>query len=241
VFTREIPDDHVIYALFIAPQQDYDRLNETFNRMISSLQVSDTETHSTNAGHDSTQDARQNIERNVRNPEAVSNSATVPAGTVLMVSFLQTLSSDNSRSGDRFAARVVEPVLLNGRVAIAAGSTISGRVVDVAPARRFGGRAQLNLEFTSLRLSSGKESPISASFHGQGERESKRDAVVIGGAAAGGAVLGRVLGEDDEDAVLGAIVGGAIGTGIAARSKGEEVTLPEGVAVEIRLDSPFRF
>jgi hypothetical protein len=39
--------------------------------------------------------------------------------------------------------------------------------------------------------------------------------------------------------VLGALVGGAIGTGIAARNRGEEVTLPEGTEVEIQLDAPF--
>ena len=49
VFTREVADDHIIYALFIAPEQDYERLNETFNRMISSLQVSDEATHESNA------------------------------------------------------------------------------------------------------------------------------------------------------------------------------------------------
>jgi hypothetical protein len=164
---------------------------------------------------------------------------TVPAGTVLMVTFQHELSSASSQPGDRFTARVVEPVRVNNRVAIADGSTINGRVVAVEVPKRFGGRAQLNLEFTSLRVASGRESPISASFHGQGEAQSKRDAVVIGGAAAGGAVLGRVLGDDSEDTVLGALIGGAIGTGIAARNRGEHVTIPEGVVIEVHLDAPF--
>ncbi len=45
VFTRELPDDHVIYALFIAPAQDYSALRRTFDRMISSLQVNDSAVH----------------------------------------------------------------------------------------------------------------------------------------------------------------------------------------------------
>lgn len=45
VFTRELLDDHILYALFIAPGQDYDALKETFNRMISSLRVSDEASH----------------------------------------------------------------------------------------------------------------------------------------------------------------------------------------------------
>ena len=45
VFTRELTDSHIIYALFIAPGQNYGELNETFNRMISSLRVSDDAAH----------------------------------------------------------------------------------------------------------------------------------------------------------------------------------------------------
>ena len=45
VFTRELPDDHVIYALFIAPGRDYANLRSTFERMISSLQVNDEVMH----------------------------------------------------------------------------------------------------------------------------------------------------------------------------------------------------
>jgi hypothetical protein len=113
-------------------------------------------------------------------------------------------------------------------------------VLSAKPAARLGGgRAQLNLEFTSLRLAGGREQPISASFHEQGASQTRRDGVTIGAAAAGGAVLGRVLGDDRKDTVLGAVVGGAIGTGIAARTRGAQVTLPEGIAVEIRLDRPF--
>ncbi|MND02110.1 hypothetical protein D3C83_213710 [compost metagenome] len=52
MFTREVNDDHIIYALFIAAERDYQRLNETFNRMISSLEVDTHETHSSDrSGH----------------------------------------------------------------------------------------------------------------------------------------------------------------------------------------------
>ncbi len=225
VFSREIPDDHVVYALFIAPEQDYRQLNETFNRMISSLRVSDESIHESSSARVTG-----------RSSPAASSRLTVPAGTLLSVTFEQALSSASSEAGDRFSARVVESVRVDGREAIAAGSMISGRVVGVERPARFGGLAQLNLEFTSLSVGSGFESPISASFHGEGEAQSNRDAVIIGGAAAGGAVLGQVLGDDSESTVLGALIGGAIGTGIAARNRGEEVTIPEGVAIDIRLD-----
>jgi hypothetical protein len=242
VFAREIADDHVVYALFVAAQQDYERLNETFNRMISSLRVDGDAVHESSTGRRSGNSLSSNSSSG---SSSSSNSLTsndrvvAPSGTVLSIEFAQLLSSASSKPGDRFTARVVEPVMVNGRVAIVAGSTIAGRVVAVQPAQKLGGRAQLDLEFTSLRSASGRDSPISASFHGQGEGQTKRDAATIGGAAVGGAVLGHALGKDRRATVLGALVGGAIGTGIAAKHKGEEVVVPEGIAIEIHLDSPF--
>jgi hypothetical protein len=225
-FTRELPDGHILYALFIAPGTNYAGLNETFNRMMSSLQVSDEATHRSSADQASS-------------PAAGSSYLRVPSGTLLAVEFQQTLSSATSLAGDRFTARVVEPILVDGRVAIATGSIVSGRVVKVLPSRKLGGRAQMDLEFTSLRLAAGAERPIAASFHDQGNSQTKKDAATIGGAAAGGALLGQIIGKDSKATVLGALVGGAIGTGIAAKNRGQEVTLPEGMVVEIHLDSPF--
>jgi Zn-dependent protease with chaperone function len=45
VFTRELSDEHVIYALFIAPAPDYSALRRSFERMISSLEVNDSAAH----------------------------------------------------------------------------------------------------------------------------------------------------------------------------------------------------
>ena len=45
IFTRELPDHHVLYALFIAPGRDYTALSRTFQRMISSLRVDDHASH----------------------------------------------------------------------------------------------------------------------------------------------------------------------------------------------------
>lgn len=45
VFTRALPDDHIVYALFIAPAQDYRALKETFARMMDSLRVNEGASH----------------------------------------------------------------------------------------------------------------------------------------------------------------------------------------------------
>jgi hypothetical protein len=45
VFTRELRDDHILYALLVAPARDYAALSNTFRRMISSLRVDDRAAH----------------------------------------------------------------------------------------------------------------------------------------------------------------------------------------------------
>jgi Zn-dependent protease with chaperone function len=49
VFTRELPDGHVLYALFVAPAQDYSVLSQTFQTMVSSLRVNDEAAHTEHA------------------------------------------------------------------------------------------------------------------------------------------------------------------------------------------------
>ena len=49
VFTRELPDGHVVYALFIAPARDYSALANSFQRMISTLRINDETYHSEHA------------------------------------------------------------------------------------------------------------------------------------------------------------------------------------------------
>jgi Zn-dependent protease with chaperone function len=49
VFTRELPDGHVLYALFVAPAQDYAALSRTFQSMVSSIRVNDQAAHTEHA------------------------------------------------------------------------------------------------------------------------------------------------------------------------------------------------
>ena len=48
VFAREMGDDHVIYALFIAPGRDYPALSRTFTHMMNSMRVNDNAAHAVN-------------------------------------------------------------------------------------------------------------------------------------------------------------------------------------------------
>jgi type IV secretory pathway VirB10-like protein len=162
----------------------------------------------------------------------------VPAGTVMEVEILEGLSSQTSEPGDIFRARVASDVSSDGAVGIPAGSEILGVVTEAVPLGKVGGQARLGLKFTDLVLPNGRTVPIDASLVQQGSNETRRDAATIGGAAAGGAILGRVLSKKDRSkgTVIGAIIGAAAGAVLASRN-GEEVVIPEGTKIDLKLDN----
>ena len=181
-------------------------------------------------------------ERREEPPPLRTTTVTVPAGEVLDVEFTNSLASNTSAPGDSFRARVAHDVMADGEVAIPAGSEILGEVTEAVPLRRVGGQARLALRFTDLVLPSGATVPIQASFVQQGRNETRKDAATIGGGAAAGAVLGRILskGNRGKGTVIGAIIGAAAGTAIASKTPGEEVVIPSGTTVSLKLDDSVR-
>lgn len=183
-------------------------------------------------------EAEAEAERAEREASRVPAVASVPAGTVLEAQLLEGVSSESSEPGDIFRARIAGDVTADGGVAIPAGSEVVGVVTEAVAARKVGGRAKLAIKFTDLVLPSGGTVPIRASFVEEGRSQTGKDAATIGGAAAGGAVLGRILNRKDRSkgTVIGAVIGAAAGTILASRTPGEEVVIPEGTVVNLKLD-----
>ncbi len=60
-----------------------------------------------------------------------------------------------------------------------------------------------------------------------------KKAAIIGGSAAGGLLLGKVLGKDSKGAAL---IGGAIGTAVAGGTKGKESIINADEEVSVSLE-----
>jgi hypothetical protein len=165
---------------------------------------------------------------------------TVPSGTPVTVVFLDGVSSAASKVGDPFRTRVAKDVVIDGVPVIPAGSVIAGTVVEAVSLKKIGGKAKLTLDFTRLELPSGRTALVHASLVQIGKSETKKDAATIGGAAAGGAILGNVLSKGDKTkgTVLGALAGAAAGTVIAAKTAGHEIEIPAGTESSLTLDQP---
>lgn len=171
----------------------------------------------------------------VEAPKTVEVS--VPAGRLINVELTQRLASDTSKTGDIFRVRVAHDVRVDGVVAIPRGAEIVGVVTDAAPLPRLGGQARLALKLTDLVLPSGTTVPIHASLVQEGPNQTGRDAAAIGGGAVGGAILGNVLGKGGGKAsVVGAIMGAIAGAAIASRTGKEELVIPQGAVLGVKLD-----
>jgi hypothetical protein len=173
-------------------------------------------------------------------PKFENKIVTLPASTVIPLEFLDTLSSETSKEGDVFNARIATDVVVDGMVVIPMGTPVDGRVTQAADSKRIGGRAKLGLEFQRATMPSGEEVPIYAHFADAAKSQTGKDAATIGGATAGGAILGNVLGGDDKQksTLIGAAVGAAVGTAVAAETKGQAVVIEQGTVIDIVLDRP---
>lgn len=170
-------------------------------------------------------------------PKPAVQMLDVPAGTVLTLAMDAGVNSKKNFVGDKFTATVLEPITVAGMEAIPAGSKIEGKVTEAVPAKQGAGKGKLSLSFDELSLPSGQRMPISGTFQEVSESKKKRNAAVIGGSAAGGALLGRILGKDTKTTVLGTIVGAGIGTAVVMGQEGEQARLPADTPFEIKLEA----
>lgn len=79
----------------------------------------------------------------------------IPAGTAVRIRLLQPLSGEVSRLGQGFLAAVADDLVIDDRVAIAAGARVTGTVRDVQPASEGEDGARIALSFDAVELPSG--------------------------------------------------------------------------------------
>ena len=162
---------------------------------------------------------------------------TLASGTLVTVEFQQTLSSHESTAGQSFSVRVAEPVSVAEGVAIPTGSVVSGRVTEAKPAKKIGGSARLAVEFVSVRLPGGETLPFAAAFSSKGKSSTGKDVGIIAGAAAGGAILGnQVL--DDNGSATGALIGAAAGAIAVSQTRAKPVVIEAGTLTNLELTAP---
>ncbi len=92
--------------------------------------------------------------------------AAIPAGTHARLLLLQPLSASENKQGDRFTARVLEPIVQDGKLLVPEGSVLQGHIGKIVPPRRLSRSGSLYLAFDSLKLPNGQAQTIAASLVG---------------------------------------------------------------------------
>jgi uncharacterized lipoprotein YbaY len=161
----------------------------------------------------------------------------LPTGTTLTVRLRDAVGSKISQPGQAFSATLASAVEVDGRDVIPAGATASGVVVDAAPLGRFKGGARLQLKLTSINVKGTDKAIQTSSIERTEKGKGKRTAVMAGGGAAVGALIGGLAG-GGKGAAIGALAGGGAGTGGAAFTGNKDIVLPAESALSFRLEQP---
>jgi hypothetical protein len=162
-----------------------------------------------------------------------SKTYTIPAGTVVSVRLGETLGSKTSQPGQDFSATVAEPVVVEGKEVIPAGADAHGTVVDAKALGHFKGGAMLKIALNAIKDYKVQTESVNRAAKGKG----KRSAVMIGGGAGAGALIGALAG-GGKGAAIGALVGGGAGTAGTYFTGNNEVVLPAETVVSFKLLQP---
>lgn len=164
---------------------------------------------------------------------------TLPAGTRLPVVLDTTVGSDVSRVEQAVHAHLSRPITLNGVTVLPDGSALNGVVTGATRSGRVKGRAHIAMRFDTV-VPRGEEARYkiqTLSIARTAAATKKKDALEIGAPAAGGALIGAVVG-GKKGALIGAAAGGGTGTAVVLSTRGREVRLARGTALLLKLAAP---
>jgi len=166
----------------------------------------------------------------------------VPVGTDLKVRINDTLSSKESRVGDRFTATVIDPSRFDE-------ARVSGHISSIQKSGKVKGRTSMNLAFDSVELRDGRRGVLHgyvtrvygddsgrADNEGGIESGSRTNQTIkrTGIAAGAGAIIGAIAG-GGKGAAIGLIVGGAGGAGSLAVKGSKELKIESGTEMLVHV------
>jgi hypothetical protein len=109
--------------------------------------------------------------------------------------------------------------------------------VDAKPLGRFKGGASLQLRLTSVSVNGADQAVSTSSVTRVASGKGKRTAILAGGGAGLGALIGGLAG-GGKGAAIGALAGGGAGTGGTAFTGNKDIVLPAESALSFKLEQP---
>jgi len=140
----------------------------------------------------------------------------IPAGTLISIRFLSTLSSKSNKAGEIFNFQITENVILDNKLVIPANSEGVGEITEAKKATLLSRSGKLEIEFKSISALDGTS--ISLMLGEEAQKENKRIIVAVGVGILGVIILSNPIG-----LIAGALV------------PGKNVTIEEGTEMFLQV------
>ncbi len=165
---------------------------------------------------------------------------TIPSGTPLKVTLNDSLQTNKNEQGDVVTGTLAEPVEMEGKILIPAGSTCNGVITKLVKGGTMKTSPEIAFIVTEITTPKGKTYEVTVdTVYKKGKSHTGRQVGMIGGGAAAGAIIGGILGKK-KGAAIGAVAGAAAGTGAAAATGRENLVYPAGLTLTFTLQKPVR-
>ena len=170
-------------------------------------------------------------------PAPTFKTVTLDTGATIPVRVTQTLDSGTTQPGTTFSGVVASDIIVDGLVAIPAGSNVTGHVDDVKDAAHFKGSSALTVSLATINRRGEHLTASSDPYTVQGKGRGSNTAEKTGGGAAVGAILGGIFG-GGKGAAIGAAAGAGAGAGSNAITRGQQVQIASESVVRFHLSAP---
>ena len=170
-------------------------------------------------------------------PAVTATVVEVPAGTAVAVQLAAALSTESAKAGDLWRGTLAENIAVGGQVVWVAGTPVNGVVSQSVPAGRLAsGKGVLGLKLTEI----GTSDVEGGTFVVTGDARGERNAKIIGGGAALGALVGLLSDSKNKQdhALGGAVIGAAAGTAAAAATAKTAIVIPADKPLSFSLQAP---
>jgi len=184
----------------------------------------------------------------------------IPAGTKVLLELQGGVNTKTAHVGDGVYLKSTFPVVAGDRVAIPPGVYVQGTIDSVVRPGRIKGRAAVHMHFTSMIFPNGSVVMIPGIVHSvpgsaaasvkdtegtveqSGSKGKDAKDVLTGGeiGAGAGSIGGAASGSPIRGAGIGAGAGIAAGLLYTLFTRGDDIAIPGGTAVEMELQQPLR-
>ena len=162
---------------------------------------------------------------------------TLPAESKISIRLEHAISTEKNSAGDTFTGWLDGPLTVDGKMVAPSRSQVIGKLTQVKDSGRVEGLASLSMVLHTLVVDGDEYDLETLTLSRVARNTKKKDAAIIGGGAAAGAIIGGIAG-GGKGAAIGAGVGGGSGTGYVLATKGEPVAFGPETRLTFYLSEP---